>query len=190
MHNASATLVYGGGTVGLMGELAKTLVSLSGPSSVHGIIPRALVKYEANSDMTPEMSNEEVAGLINGKQYGRTTVVGTMHERKALMASEIDKGDVGSGFVALTGGFGTLEELMEMVTWNQLGILSRGVCLFNVKGYWDGLLAWVQGSVEAGFSTEKNARMLESGRDAEEVLTKLKAFKPSEDRLKLDWKQL
>ncbi|TVY56710.1 Bifunctional cytokinin biosynthesis protein [Lachnellula suecica] len=109
-------LVYGGGTVGLMGEVARTLVSLTGPTSVHGIIPSPLVKYERGPD-----SDTATSSLPAYETYGRTTVVKDMHTRKALMAKEVLSGAPGSGFVALSGGYGTLEELMEVVTWNQLG---------------------------------------------------------------------
>ena len=118
-----------------MGELARTLVSLSGPSAVHGIIPAALMRYEQSDPNAPSAEPS-----IDEAIYGRTTVVKDMHTRKAMMAAEVGKGGPGSGFVALSGGFGTLEELMEIATWNQLGIHGRGVCVFNVEGYWDGLL--------------------------------------------------
>lgn len=68
-----------------------------------------------------------------------------------MMAQEVLAGAPGSGFIALSGGYGTLEELMEVVTWNQLGIHNRGVVVFNVEGYWDGLLQWIRNSVETGF---------------------------------------
>jgi uncharacterized protein (TIGR00730 family) len=122
MHEQNIHLVYGGGTVGLMGELARSLVSLSGPSAVHGIIPAALVSMERQGKAPDE------------SVYGRTTVVADMHTRKRMMAQEVVNGGPGGGFVALPGGYGTLEELMEAVTWNQLGIHDRGICIFNVDG--------------------------------------------------------
>jgi len=105
-----------------MGELAKTLVSLSGPGSVHGIIPEALIRHEQQG-ITPAMSD-----------FGKTTVVPDMHQRKALMAKEVMAGAPGSGFVALPGGYGTMEELLEVTTWNQLGIHAKGVVVYNVEG--------------------------------------------------------
>ena len=149
MANNHIKLVYGGGTVGLMGEVARTLVTLSGPESVHGIIPAPLVKYERGPD-----SDSATSSLPEYTVYGKTTVVKDMHTRKQMMAQEVLAGAEGSGFVALSGGYGTLEELMEVVTWNQLGIHNRGVVVLNVEGYWDGLLEWVRGSVEAGFVGE------------------------------------
>jgi len=122
MHDNNVHLVYGGGTVGIMGELARTLVSLSGSSAVHGIIPTALVSLERQGRAPDESI------------YGRTTIVPDMHTRKRMMAQEVVDGGPGGGFVALPGGFGTMEELMEAVTWNQLGIHDRGICIFNVEG--------------------------------------------------------
>src|ERR1700733_2092406 len=101
-----------------MGELAKTLVSLAGPDSVHGIIPEALVKYER--DATYQTLNGDNVHVPSQGVYGRTTVVKDMHSRKQLMAQEVFAGGPGSGFIALSGGFGTLEELLETATWNQL----------------------------------------------------------------------
>ena len=148
-HKNNVNLVYGGGTEGVMGELAKELVSLSGSDAVHGVIPRALLRHERNYvENGKQVDPQEV---IDQKTYGRTTVVADMHTRKNLMASEVMQGGPGSGFVALSGGYGTLEELMEVVTWNQLGIHANGIVVYNVDGYWDGLLQWVRTAVEAGF---------------------------------------
>ena len=95
LHSNSWSLIYGGGTRGLMGSVAKTLLDLGG--TVHGFRVKALIRREVNGD--------EEAG------YGDTTVVESMHERKALMAENAD------AFVALPGGFGTLDELVEIITW-------------------------------------------------------------------------
>lgn len=175
MHDNNISLVYGGGTVGLMGEVAKTLVSLSGPTSVHGIIPRALVDLERHRN-TPD---ETV--------YGRTTVVSDMHSRKRKMAEEVMAGGPGSGFVALPGGYGTMEELMEIVTWNQLGIHARGVVIYNVDGYYDGVLDWVRKAVDAGFVSEGNSKIIVEAKTAEEVVEKLKVYKTAEGRFNLKW---
>ena len=112
-HKNNVTLVYGGGTVGMMGELARTLVKLSGPDSVHGIIPAPLVKWEQALDSEVDGSDGQKAGP-DPKIYGKTTVVPDMHSRKSLMAKKVIAGGPGSGFVALPGGYGTLEELMEV----------------------------------------------------------------------------
>jgi len=93
LHKNNWNLVYGGGTVGLMGAVARTLVSLSRPNSVHGIIPRALIRFEQQGSVPP----------VN--EYGKTIIVDDMHTRKAMM------GKMSNAFVALPGGFGTMEEL-------------------------------------------------------------------------------
>lgn len=174
-HDNNISLVYGGGTVGLMGEVARSLVALSGPSAVHGIIPAALVNYEQNS-----------AG-IDEKIYGRTTIVKDMHTRKQLMAREVIDGGPGGGFVALSGGYGTLEELMEITTWNQLGIHEMPVVMYNVYGYWNGLLTWLKNAVSLGFIAPNNAGILVEALSAEEVLTCLREYKNAEGRLNLEW---
>ncbi|KAL8707153.1 MAG: hypothetical protein Q9220_007765 [cf. Caloplaca sp. 1 TL-2023] len=178
-HTHKISLVYGGGTIGLMGEIARTLTSLSGPSSVHGIMPEALLSLETH----------KAGGAIDENVYGRTTIVADMHTRKHMMAKEVIEGGPGSGFVALSGGYGTLEELMEVVTWNQLGIHGRGVVCFNVEGYYDGLLAWVKTAVGAGFVAEGNKGILVEATDAEEVVRQLREYRVSEDRFRLDWSQ-
>jgi uncharacterized protein (TIGR00730 family) len=162
-------LVYGGGTVGLMGALARTLVSLSGPDSVHGIIPRALIRFEQNNVVPP------VA------EYGHTTIVEDMHSRKHAMAKEAD------AFVALPGGYGTMEELWEIVTWNQLGIHDKPVVVFNVGGFWDGVLEWVRTAVKEGFVKGQLGGIVVEGKDAEEVVRKVRGYKVVEGRMDLNW---
>ncbi|KAL1981310.1 hypothetical protein VTN96DRAFT_2803 [Rasamsonia emersonii] len=211
-HKNNVHLVYGGGTNGLMGELARTLVSLSGPQAVHGVIPRALIKvedgYKNSAEPTPTESEAEEgktqkgAGkahertlpslmdkttLLKETEYGITTIVPDMHTRKRLMATKVLEGGPGSGFVALAGGFGTIEEVMEMTTWNQLGIHKVGVVLLNINGYWDGLLQWVQNAVKEGFVSEANGKILVSVNDVNDVLPRLREYKASADRLQLNW---
>ena len=167
-----------------MGELAKTLVSLSGSQAVHGIIPDALVRFERNW-----VEGQSVQKTIDEETFGRTTVVADMHARKQMMAREVIEGGEGSGFVAMSGGYGTLEELMEIVTWNQLGIHARGVVLFNVEGYWDGLLQWVRSAVDSGFIAENNAGIMVAGKTPEEVVDALLHYQNVEGRFKLEWKE-
>jgi uncharacterized protein (TIGR00730 family) len=119
--------------------------------------------------------------------YGKTTVVKDMHTRKQMMAREVLDGAEGSGFLALSGGYGTLEELMEVVTWNQLGIHSRGVVVLNIDGYWDGLLDWVRGSVNAGFVGENNKDIIAEAKTAEQAIRELRDYKVSQGRFKLEW---
>ncbi|GAM82292.1 hypothetical protein ANO11243_002710 [Dothideomycetidae sp. 11243] len=183
MHARGARLVYGGGTVGIMGEVARTLASLSGPEAVHGVIPEALLRFErqpnGNGDGPPEHPDA----------FGRTTVVKDMHTRKQVMAQEVIEGGPGSGFVALSGGYGTLEELLEITTWNQLGIHNRGIVVFNVDGYYDGLLAWVRKAVDSGFVAETNKDIMVEARTADEVIDALRSYRVAEGVFKLNWQQ-
>ncbi|CAH0027507.1 unnamed protein product [Clonostachys rhizophaga] len=124
LHRYGMRLVYGGGTTGIMGAIAGTLVELSGPNAVHGIIPAALARYE--EEVTKECADPS--------RFGTRTVVRDMHTRKRLMVKSVLDGAPGSGFVALSGVNGTMEELLEVTTWYQLGIHGRSVCIFNVSG--------------------------------------------------------
>jgi uncharacterized protein (TIGR00730 family) len=179
-------LVYGGGSVGLMGEVARTLVSLSGPESVHGIIPAPLVRLERG--LNSETASRDVNGMLpDYKIYGKTTVVKDMHARKHMMAQEVLAGGAGSGFIALSGGYGTLEELMEVVTWNQLGIHNRGIVVLNIEGYWDGLLKWTSGALEAGFVGKGSGHIIVEAKTGEEAIECLRNYKVAEGRFKLEW---
>ncbi|KAI0124333.1 hypothetical protein BJ170DRAFT_598641 [Xylariales sp. AK1849] len=180
------SLVYGGGTVGLMGEVAKTIVSISGPDSVHGIIPEVLVKYERDSTYSGK-ADKDGFHVPEQEVYGKTTVVKDMHTRKQMMAQEVLEGAPGSGFMALSGGYGTMEELLETATWNQLGIHNKGVCILNVNGFYDGLLGWVKKSVEEGFVKEANADILVTATDAEGAVRALRDYKVSQSRYNLTW---
>ena len=192
----------------MMGEVARTLVSLSGPQSVHGVIPRALIRTDPKykdaelnnsnpgdskgaerSMSADELQKIDSAGLPQESEYGLTTVVADMHTRKRKMAQLVMDGGPGSGFVALGGGYGTAEEVMEMVTWNQLGIHGMPIVLVNINGYWDGLLQWVKNSVKEGFVGEANAGILVEVNDPAEVPDALKQYRVAEGRLKLDWSQ-
>ena len=167
-----------------MGELARTLVELSGPEAVLGIIPDALIKYEQQGG-----ANTDAKNTLDESIYGRTTVVPDMHTRKQMMAREVIGGGPGSGFVALSGGFGTVEELMEMTTWNQLGIHGRGIVVFNVDGYFDGLLQWIRTAVTAGFISPGNAGILVEATQADDVIRQLDEYQVSKDRMSLNWTQ-
>ena len=173
-HANNVKLVYGAGTTGIMGEVAKTLVELSGPDAVHGIIPVALLQAERKYD---------------DKKFGPKTNVPDMHTRKKMMATEVAAGGPGSGFVALSGGYGTLDELMEMVTWNQLGIHALPVILYNVNGFFDGLLQWLDTAVGEGFVTEKNKSIMSVATNGQEVVERLRDYEPSKGRLDLQWKE-
>ncbi|KAF2129045.1 hypothetical protein P153DRAFT_292005 [Dothidotthia symphoricarpi CBS 119687] len=192
MHKANIHLVYGGGTVGLMGEVARTLVSLSGPDSVHGIIPSALVGYEQNTTSTSaststSTSTDPSQHGIDASVYGRTTVVKDMHTRKQMMAAEVVAGGPGGGFVALSGGYGTFEELMEITTWNQLGIHDMPVIVYNVDGYWSGLIEWIKNAVSSGFVAPTNAGIIVEALSADEVIVCLKEYESAPGRFGLSW---
>jgi uncharacterized protein (TIGR00730 family) len=103
------------------------------------------------------------------------------------MATKVMEGGKGSGFVSLAGGFGTIEEVMEMTTWNQLGIHRVGLVLVNINGYWDGLLAWVRNAVKSGFISSENGSILAEARDVSEVWPKLVEYQVSRDRMQLNW---
>ncbi len=128
-------LVYGGAAKGLMGILADRVLERGG--QVHGVIPQQLV-------------DKEVAHQGLSKLH----VVGSMHERKMLMAALSD------GFIALPGGFGTLEEIIEIVTWGQLRFHDKPCGLLNVDGYFDGLLGFLDHAAAEGFVRDENRRML------------------------------
>ncbi|HXG16489.1 MAG TPA: TIGR00730 family Rossman fold protein [Calidithermus sp.] len=128
-------LVYGGGSVGLMGVLADAALAAGG--EVVGVIPRPLV--------TPELAHPGLTALH---------VVESMHERKALMARLAD------AFVALPGGLGTLEETLETATWSQLGIHRKPVGLLNVEGYWEALRSMVTHAVREGFIRAEYATLM------------------------------
>src|SRR5512140_293261 len=177
-----------------MGEIAKTLVSLAGPDAVHGIIPEALVRYErdpARYTSTSSSTSQETTGhqlpIPEEKIWGRTTVVRDMHTRKQMMAQEVMAGGPGSGFIALSGGYGTVEELFETATWNQLGIHSKGVCILNINGFYDGILAWIRKSVDEGFIHGGNARILVEATTAEDAVRALAEYRVSESVMKLSW---
>jgi hypothetical protein len=135
-------LVYGGGSVGLMNEAANAALAAGG--EVIGVITRELMAREVGHE-----------GLT------RMHVVETMHERKALMASLAD------AFVALPGGFGTFDELCEMLTWDQLGIHEKPVVLANVEGFFDGFLAQLDRAVEDRLLTPANRAMLDVAADVD-----------------------
>lgn len=119
-------LVYGGGRVGMMGEIADAVIA--GGGRVTGIIPHSLERRE--------VAHHAVTDL---------RVVGSMHERKAMMA------ELSTGFIALPGGFGTFEEFCEAVTWVQLGLQQKPCLLANLAGYYDPLIAMFDRGVDAGF---------------------------------------
>jgi uncharacterized protein (TIGR00730 family) len=168
-----------------MGEVAKTLCAINGPQSVHGIIPEALVKYERDGTYQTVNANNQV--VPDESTFGRTTVVPDMHTRKKLMAEEVFAGGPGSGFIGLSGGYGTVEEIFETTTWNQLGIHQNGICLLNIDGYWDGIVQWINKAVDEDFVRQANKEILVTATTPEEAIESLRNYKVSQGIYKLSW---
>jgi uncharacterized protein (TIGR00730 family) len=146
-------LVYGGGRVGLMGVLADAMLALG--ADVVGVIPRALA--------TREIAHYGVTDL---------RVVGGMHERKATMVELAD------AFVALPGGFGTFEELFEVVTWAQLGLHAKPIGVLNVECYFDALLALVERAIAQRFVHPAHGALVLSAASPDALLDALAAYRP------------
>src|SRR4051794_26081602 len=146
-------IVYGGGTTRIMGEVSRTLVSLGGPSRVHGVIPSPLSTLE----------QQNISDKSSISDYGHQTIVPDMHTRKRMMAQEAN------AFIALPGGYGTAEELFEVVTWNQLGIHNCPIILLNVDGYWNGIVDWVQKSVDEAFVSKSCQGILQVADTVDDV---------------------
>ena len=146
-------LIYGGGNVGLMGIIADEVMRLGG--EVIGIIPHSLNKKEVGHRGITELR-----------------VVGSMHERKALMAELTD------GFIAMPGGIGTFEEFFEILTWAQLGFHSKPCGILNVAGYYDALLALCDNAVSEGFLRDVHRQLILDETDSILLLDKMLNFQP------------
>jgi len=144
-------IVYGGGSIGLMGAVAEA--GQRAGAEVIGIITRDLLDIE-----------------VANKAIPRLCVVGSMHERKALMT------DLSDGFIALPGGFGTLEEFMEVVTWSQLGVHRKPCGLLNVNNYYDFLLSMCDHAVKEGFISPIDRQLIVSDSDPESLIDRLNKF--------------
>jgi hypothetical protein len=141
-------LVYGGGNVGMMGMLADAMLHAGG--EVIGVIPQHLVDREvAHGGVT------------------KLHVVNTMHQRKAMM------NELSDAFIALPGGFGTLEEFFEILTWSQLGILRKPSGLLNVSGYYDDLLAMMDHAVAEGFLLPANRKLVIADTNPDALVVRL-----------------
>ncbi|MGF1471515.1 MAG: TIGR00730 family Rossman fold protein [Rubrobacteraceae bacterium] len=147
------TLIYGGGHVGLMGAVADATLKAGG--EVIGVMPRALVDRE-----------------IAHERITRLHVVGSMHERKALMS------ELSDGFVALPGGNGTLEEFFEVLTWAQLGEHKKPCGLLNAGGYYEPLIAVFDHMVNEGFLSEEHRSIVQVRRTPNAVLDALSRYVP------------
>lgn len=179
-------LVYGGGSTGIMGAVARGCATNGG--YVHGIIPEALISRERTTDL--EFNEKLKQGIDNhdgstpipdSKEYGKTTLVKDMHTRKRMMAQESD------AVVALPGGYGTMEELMEMVTWHQLNIHNKPIVVFNLNGFYDSFLAWVKDAIDLQFVSEKNGEIIRVADTPEAVLKAIEEYEVPEGRFQLKW---
>lgn len=136
MIRRGVDLVYGGGRLGLMGLIADAV--LDGGGRVYGVIPEALIKLEVAHQGVTELYTVE-----------------TMHDRKAMMT------DLADAFLALPGGIGTLDELFEAWSWNALGYHKKPLCLLNVEGFWDKMIAFIDHATDSGFlSKGRRGQML------------------------------
>lgn len=157
-------LVYGGGSIGLMGLVSQAVYD--GGRHVMGVIPFSLMPKE-----------------ITGETIGEVRPVSDMHQRKAEMARQAD------AFIALPGGYGTLEELLEVITWAQLGIHEKPVGLLNVDGYYNSLLSFIDTAVDEGFITPVARCIIVSAPAAHELISKLEDYVPDHNGMtaKLSW---
>ena len=146
-------LVYGGGNVGLMGVIADAVLKAGGEAV--GVIPQHIMSRE-----------------IGHKGLTKLHVVHSMHERKALMA------DLSDAFIAMPGGFGTLEEFCEVVTWTQLGLHAKPCGILNVRGYYTPLLAMFDHAVEERFLKPENRALVLAGESPADLLRALEEWRP------------
>nr|XP_019707747.2 cytokinin riboside 5'-monophosphate phosphoribohydrolase LOG isoform X2 [Elaeis guineensis] len=151
MAERGIDLVYGGGSIGLMGLVSHAV--RDGGRHVLGIIPKTLTPRE-----------------LTGEPVGEVRTVSDMHERKAEMAREAD------AFIALPGGYGTLEELLEVITWYQLGIHKKPVGLLNVDGFYNSLLSFVDMAVDEGFIPQSARSIIISAPSVKELIGKLEVM--------------
>ncbi|OWM84204.1 cytokinin riboside 5'-monophosphate phosphoribohydrolase LOG3 [Punica granatum] len=159
-------LVYGGGSIGLMGLVSRAVHD--GGRHVLGIIPKSLMPRE-----------------LTGEPVGEVKPVTSMHQRKAEMAKQAD------AFIALPGGYGTLEELLEVITWAQLGIHAKPVGLLNVDGYYNSLLSFIDEAVEEGFIGPNDRSIIVAAPSAKELVNKMEEYSRCDEvegvALKLSW---
>ena len=158
-------LVYGGAAVGVMGAVANAVLEAGGEAI--GVIPRSLAKKEVAHDNLTELH-----------------VVASMHERKAMMA------DLADGFIALPGGWGTLEEIFEMLTWAQLGFHEKPCGLLNVDGYYDGLIGFLENAFEQQFVNDLYRPMLMKAQNPGGLLDQFDSYRAPKVRKWMDEDEL
>ena len=151
LANREIELVYGGAKIGLMGAVADAVLQYGG--KVTGVLPYFL--------SGKEVAHEGLTELI---------LVDTMHERKALMH------DLCDGIIALPGGYGTMEELFEMLTWGQLGLHNKPIGLLNINGYYDGLVELIQGMADKGFLKKADQKMLLTNDNIDKLLANMSGY--------------
>ena len=156
MVNQGLNLVYGGGSIGIMGVLADKILSMNG--KVIGVIPKFLYDLEVGHDNVTEL-----------------IIVESMHERKQKMA------EISDGFLALPGGFGTLEEMGEILTWIQLKLIRKPIGLLNINGFYDQFLDMLDNMVAAGFLKNNNRDILLSSNDPADIINIIKNAPVFED---------
>jgi len=161
MANRGIGLVFGGGRVGLMGITADAAMQAGG--EVIGVITERLVGAE-----------------VAHRELTRLEVVPTMHDRKARLSELAD------GFVVMPGGFGTVDEFAEILTWNQLGILSKPVVLLDVDGFWEPMLAWMDRAVEFGFVRPAHRMLAQRALSVDEAIAMATAPVPDTPHKWLD----
>ncbi len=147
-------LVYGGGNIGLMGLLANAVLAHGG--EVVGVIPQAMVDRE--------LAHQGVTEL---------RIVNSMHERKAVMA------ELAGAFIALPGGYGTLEEFCEIITWSQLGLHRKPCGLLNIQGFYNPFLAQIERAVQERFIRQEHQSLIIVEEEPEPLLKRLMQFKPA-----------
>ncbi|NEM99583.1 LOG family protein [Pontibacter burrus] len=165
MAEQTIALVYGGGNVGLMGVIADAVLEHGGKGI--GVIPQSLVDREVAHAGLQELH-----------------VVQTMHERKAMMAARSD------AFVAMPGGFGTFDEICEIITWNQLGIIKKPVAFYNVNGYYDKFLDMIDHTVAEGFVKQDHRDNLIVEDDPALLLKKLREYSDATSDYWVDFKRI
>ncbi|KAI9361813.1 hypothetical protein BD770DRAFT_418661 [Pilaira anomala] len=157
---AYALEAYGGGSVGLMGAVARGTLENGGKAI--GIVPEPLFKH-------------------GSEQICETVVVPDMHTRKKRMSDE------SNAFIVLPGGFGTMEEMLEMITWSQLNVHSKPIVLLNTKDYYKPFVNWIQLSVKEQFIQPRNADIFVLCESAKDILNTLQTYEAPDSRYSLDW---
>ena len=151
LANAGFNIVYGGGSTGLMGQVADGAISAG--ADVTGVIPKFLQDVEVGH-----------TGLT------RKIVTDDMHTRKRIMYEKADL------FLSLPGGIGTFDETIEVLTWLQLNVFSKSLILFNINSYWDSFMEMIESSINTGFYRPRNSNFLSSVDSIQELMLKLKSF--------------